>query len=217
MRRREQGASLAETLVTVTVLSLLTSVAYTMFRAGATFQSHGMREAEVARNLALGLHHVARELPEAVPIYDLNGALYTPPGGSPVVAVSSPASAGTTASELIFLELDPGKVSPTDLADFVATDPSNYRQIRYYASGEDLLREVRPYDSLSGQFTAVAAASVITNVPDHALSLAVTAVDPNQANYVDGIAYRVRLGATRTGAASPTGEVSAYVYLRSQT
>lgn len=205
MRRR--GLSLAEALVTVAALALLTSMVAQVFRASATFQTRvqvGGRDSEA---LALGISAVLRELPEALPIYTLNGAMYEPPGGPKAEAVLQP-QPGRVGDRLEFTEMDPARVGPLQLDQFVATNPAFYRQVAWFAAGDALLREVRPFDGT--RFVAVEPARAVTRVPGATLIFTVQAV--TGVPYVTGTAWRVSLKATRPGI--PDQEASAYVHLR---
>lgn len=205
--RRRGGLSLAEALVTLAALALLSGMVAQVFRASGTFQARTQVGGRNAEALSLGLLSIVRELPEALPVYTLNGGIYEPVGGPPAEAVLQPLP-GRVTDRLEFTEMDPGRVGPLQLDLFVATDPSFYRQVALFAAGDALLREVRPFDG--SRFVAREPARPVTRVPGATLTLTVQAV--TGVAYVTGTAYRVSLKATQPGI--PDQESSAYVHLR---
>lgn len=210
--RRRRGLSLLEALVTLAALALLGTMVAHLFRAGGVLQVRSQEGGRVQEALAAGLHQVVRELPEALAVYNLNGGLYVPPGTTTQAEAVIAPQPGQVSTQLQFTEVDPNKVGPLALDGFVATDPSYYRQVVYLATGDALLREVRPYDPLTGRYTATQAARAVTRVPGTTVTLSVQAVTGTA--YVTGTSYRVSLRATAADARIPVQEVTAYVYVR---
>lgn len=206
MRRvRSRAFSLAEALVGLAIIGVLSTMVAQLFQVGALLGTQGQRGARAEEALALGLHSIVRELPEASPIYTLNGAIFRTSGGMLCEAVTVP-ELGETSGFLEFLELDPAQVGPLQLDQFVATDPSFYRLVSWVAVGDSLMREVRPYNAVRGDFVAAAAARATTRLPGFFIVLYTRSLGSSE--------YRITLQARSDDPHEPTREVVAHVHLR---
>ena len=218
-RHASRGTTLLELLMTVAVVSLLLTMTFEIFRTGVALQTKGETQTRVDEALWLGLHEVCRELPEAVPIYTMNGGLLRLGGGDDEADAVLQPRPGETEERLEFLELDPVRVDPLRMQDFVATNPAFYRKVSYFAEGDSLWREASPYDPHGTRFRAADPPMRVVRCLGRELSLRVEAMEPAAGGFVEGMTYRITLGARAAGQdddeESPR-EVTGYAYLRAR-
>lgn len=211
-RRFVRGATLLEVLVTLAVLSVLTTLVFEVFRTGVTLQVRGQAQSRIEDNLWVGFNSIARELPEAVPLFAVTGQLYVLPGGMICEAVQSPAP-GATADRLEFLQYDPNRVDPLRMESFMATDPANYRRVAWFARDGGLYRQVSRWNPVSSAFDAAEPEQRIAGVPEGTLGLSVAGLDAATTPYVAERSYRVVLTAVPADRNQDSRKVSGYVHL----
>lgn len=210
--RRKRGTTVLEVLVTLAVLSVLTTLVFEVFRTGVTLQVRGQVGSRIQDNLWIGYNSLARELPEAQPIFAGTGQLYLLPGGLRAEAVQVPAR-GATSDRLEFLQIDPNRVDPLQMESFLATDPVNYRRVAWFARDGGLYRQVFRWDATSSGFDAAEPEQRIAGVPDCTVSLSVTSMDPRTTPYVAERSYRIELSAVPADSTQESRKVSGYVHL----
>lgn len=210
--RRKRGTTVLEVLVTLAVLSVLTTLVFEVFRTGVTLQVRGQVGSRIQDSLWIGYNSLARELPEAQPIFAVTGQLYLLPGGMRAEAVQVPAR-GATSDRLEFLQVDPNRVDPLQMESFLATEPGNYRRVAWFARDGGLYRQVFRWNATSSAFDAAEPEQRITGVPDGTVTLSVTSMDPRTTPYVADRSYRIVLTAVPADRTQESRKVSGYVHL----